>query len=220
MKVKNRENLYMKASVVARGYYRNQTAANDVASFLAMTGVCPVRDIMLVETNVHAKQKFPVREITSVETYVPICRVARRALTDYTINDVDVLTDKCRASGIFSTDVISLTGNLIKPNVSSTNIKSLTGLKPSVTGRVIANAVKQSSALCFWIASFLAMTSLRDSRNVIANAVKQSSALIHLDCFGQALAMTLDKDLFSLSLQSYRLINSHSIIFLFFSFTI
>jgi FKBP-type peptidyl-prolyl cis-trans isomerase len=131
----------------------------------------------LVETNVHAKQQFPVREKTSVEKmYAPI-RIARRALTGYNVNDVDVLTDNsilfglrstdvisltgnpCFACTFISTNIVSLTGNLMKPTVSSTNIKSLTGLPRSV----IANAVKQSGISCFWIASFLAITLLLSS---------------------------------------------------------
>jgi hypothetical protein len=101
--------------------------------------------MMLVETNVHAKQEFPVREITSVEMYAPVRRIARRALTCNTVNDVDVLTDKCRDYGL-STDVISLTGNIMKPNVSSTNIKSLTGLNSSAIGSSLAETLIISNA--------------------------------------------------------------------------
>jgi hypothetical protein len=91
--------LFAISRVIARRNYRNQTAGNDVASYLAMTEACSVRNIMLVENVAH-----------------PVCVVP--------------LGTKCM------NNISSLTGRRMNRDiVSSTNIKSLTGLISHVIAR-------------------------------------------------------------------------------------
>jgi hypothetical protein len=56
-------------------------------------------------------KEFPVRETISIAMYMHIHSIARRALTDYKINDIDVLTDNFISSGLFSIDIFFLWKN-------------------------------------------------------------------------------------------------------------
>jgi hypothetical protein len=101
-----------------------------------MTGACPVRDRILVEMYA-SNPEFPVREIMSVENRPEVLQLSVRTSTS--LNPVNALRASRRIGAYVSIDAISLTGNLIKPNVSSTNIKSLTELLRLISTRPLVD---------------------------------------------------------------------------------